>query len=351
MYGKPGKKLCIFYILEIMKERTDENHTLKQSEIVNILRDEYDLKVDRRTVKTNLKDLEALGYDVRWKETGRETKNYKTGKLEDTSIHSQFYIVRDISDSELRLLIDSLLFSNHIPYRQCKKLIEKIERRSNKYFKSHMTHIHAMPKDNTDNKQIFYIIDMLDEAIRNKKKVAFKYLDYGTDKKMHKKCIADGTEKTYIINPYQMAAKEGRYYLICNYDKYDDISNFRIDRITDIEILDDKVKPYEKLEVSNGKRFSLSDYMKQHIYMFSSENVRVNFRINKSLISDVIDMFGTDINFYNETENTVCVKANVNEQAMVQYAKNYVPDIVILEPENVRQKVIQELKNGLNAYK
>ena len=28
-------------------------------------------------------------------------------------------------------------------------------------------------------------------------------------------------------------AKEGKYYLVCNYDKYDDVSNYRIDRMAD----------------------------------------------------------------------------------------------------------------------
>ena len=79
-----------------------------------------------------------------------------------------------------------------------------------------------MPEDKTNNKQVFFNIDILDEAIHSKKKVSFKYLDYGTDKKQHKKCKEDGTERVYIVSPYQMAAKEGKYYLICNYDKYDD---------------------------------------------------------------------------------------------------------------------------------
>jgi predicted DNA-binding transcriptional regulator YafY len=207
-----------------------------------------------------------------------------------------------------------------------------------------------MPEDKTDNRQVFYNIDIIDEAIEKGKKISFKYLDYGADKKQHVKCRRDGSERVYIINPYQMAAKDGRYYLICNYDKYNDISNYRVDRITDIEMLDEKVKPFEELEGANGRKFNLSDYMKQHIYMYASDNVRAKFRINKSLISDVIDMFGMDIRFYDEKEETVCVSANVNEQAMVQYARNYVPDIVVLEPAELKGKVKEALYRGIAAY-
>jgi predicted DNA-binding transcriptional regulator YafY len=84
--------------------------------------------------------------------------------------------------------------------------------------------------------------------------------------------------------------------------------------------------------------------------MYASDNVRAKFRINKSLISDVIDMFGMDIRFYDEKEETVCVSANVNEQAMVQYARNYVPDIVVLEPAELKGKVKEALYRGIAAY-
>lgn len=40
----------------------------------------------------------------------------KTGELEESYILSDFYLSREFTDGELRLLIDSLLFSQHIPY-------------------------------------------------------------------------------------------------------------------------------------------------------------------------------------------------------------------------------------------
>lgn len=43
----------------------------------------------------------------------------KTGELEESYILSDFYLSREFTDGELRLLIDSLLFSQHIPYSRC----------------------------------------------------------------------------------------------------------------------------------------------------------------------------------------------------------------------------------------
>lgn len=65
----------------------------------------------------------------------------------------------------MRPLIDGIFFSKYIPYSQCKELIEKLESLSNIYFKSRVGRISTLPEDKTDNKQLFYNIDILDKAI------------------------------------------------------------------------------------------------------------------------------------------------------------------------------------------
>ena len=349
--GKQSKKLSLFNTLEVLKKYTDEEHRLSQKEIADILERDYDMEVDRRTIKSNLMDLIDLGYEIESEEITRMIRNNKTGEAEESTIMSSIYLNRDFTKPELRLLIDSLLFSKHLPYSQCKELVEKLGSLSNKYFRAHMDYIFTMPEDKTDNKQVFLNVDILDEAIDKKKKVTFKYLEYGTDKKQHIKLREDGEKRVYVVSPYQMVAKEGKYYLICNYDKYDDISNYRVDRITDIEILDEKAKPFEKLKWSDGKRLDLAEYMKKHVYMYASDNTTVKFRIVRPMISDVIDMFGKDVRFYDETDETVCVSVNVNETAMIQFAKNYAPDVVILSPDSLRERVKEELRKGYEAYK
>ena len=201
-----------------------------------------------------------------------------------------------------------------------------------------------------DNKQLFYTIDVLDEAISKQKQVSFYYYEYGTDKKLHYRKRPDGSIREYIINPYQMAAKEGKYYLICNYDKYNDISNYRIDRIAEIKLLDTPAKPFEKLDGAEKQRLNLGKYMGEHIYMFSSKTVTVKFRITKPMISDVIDMFGNDVKFTEETGSFVTVITNVNEIAMLQFAKSFAPDVVVLEPETLKNKLISEAEKTLKIY-
>ena len=253
MYTKQSKKLLIMNILDILRKYTDADHRLSQKDVVDILRRDYEMEADRKAVRRNILDLIDFGYEIEYTSTVRRTQDPRTGETEESTLLSDFYLLRDFTDAELRLLIDGLLFSKHIPYNQCKELVEKLEGLSSKYFHAHVSHIHAMPETLPQNPGLFLTIEMLDEAITRRRKVSFTYLEYGTDKKQHPRLRPDGTVREYVVSPYQMAAKEGKYYLICNYDKYDDISNYRIDRIADVKILDAPAKPFEKLTGAAGE--------------------------------------------------------------------------------------------------
>lgn len=351
MMTKPPKKLLPILILDILSKYTDADHRLSQRDILDILKNKYDMSTDRKAIRRNIGNLMEAGYEIEYSEAIRMVPNPKTGVLEENCIWSDFYLVRDFTDGELRLLIDGLLFSTHIPYSQCKELVEKLERLSSRYFQARIKHIQTMPNTPPKNPQLFLTIEILDDAIGEGRKVAFAYLEYGTDKKQHRKRRPDGSVREYVVSPYQMAAKEGKYYLICNYDKYNDISNYRIDRITDIRILDEPAKPFETLEGAENGRLDLAKYMTEHIYMYSSGNVRAKFRIPRAMISDVIDLFGMEVVFSEEADDYVTVTAYVNEIAMKQFGKSYAPDVVVLEPRYIAHMICEDAKRTIEGHK
>lgn len=206
-----------------------------------------------------------------------------------------------------------------------------------------------MPKNKPANKQLFYTIDVLDEAITKKKKVMFEYCSYDVDKQMHPRKREDGTVRQYIVSPYQLAVTNGRYYLICNYDKYDDLSNYRVDRISNIKLLDEPVKPVEKVKgLKSG--LNLSGHMAEHIYMFAGDSIHVKFRANRYIINDIIDYFGTDAQFTDITENNLVVTVTVNEEDMFKWAVQYGDHAVILEPKSLRDRVYSALKQAVEMY-
>ena len=343
MYTAQPKKLLIMNILEILQRYTDEDHRLSQREIGEILEREYSVRADRKTIKRNLTDLIDAGYDLEYSESIRKNR-----QGEDEVLLTDWYLNRTFTDSELRLLIDGLLFSKHIPYSQCRDLVQKLEGLSSQYFRSRTGYIRTLPNDQPNNRQLFYTIEILDEAIRKKVQVAFRYLEYRADKRLHLRRNQEGQVREYIINPYQMAAVNGRYYLICNYDKYDNLSNYRLDRITEIRLLNTPVKDRTKVRgLEQG--LNLPQHMAEHIYMLAGESIPVTFRTSKVILNDVMDWFG-EISLFNETEDTVNAAVTVNREAMICWAMQYGRYVEVLGPSDLREEVKQAFIKALENY-
>ena len=350
MPGLAPKKMLILNILEILKRRTDENHPLTQKQIMDYLEQDYGMTVDRKAVKRNLAELMEAGYPVRsGSERARSRVDAVTGEADENIMCSDFYYEHEFTDGELRLLIDSLLFSKHIPSGQCKQLAEKLEHLSSDRFHAHVRHIHSMPRNQPENKQLFYTIEILDEAISKGRQVELTYCSYGTDLKLHPHLNGDGKINRQLINPYQIAAANGRYYLICNVDKYDNVAHYRVDRIVDICLMDTAAKPRKQVKgLEEG--LNLPRHMAEHLYMFSGESARVRFRAKKYLLNDLVDWFGKDAEFSNETGDTVEVSVTVNQTAMEMWAMQYALHVEVLEPEELRDKIRENIAKVREKY-
>lgn len=350
MLGARPKKMMNMYILDILKKNTDAAHPITQKEIQQRLEREYDMTVDRKAVKANLEDLINDGsYNIEYATKVRLTPNRLTGEIEKNEVLTGFYYNSIFADSEIRLLMDSVLFSRNIPTNNKKQILSKLKGLSNKYFKFNIGNIQSFESaDREMNKELFYTIEILDEAISKDLQVKFYYDEYGVDKKLHHRKNADGEVREYIINPYNMVATGGKYFLICNYDKYDNIAHFRLDRIADIMLLDTPRKP--KNEIEGLMSLDIAQYMNEHIYMFGGKSIRAQFEMPKYLISDVLDHFKADVSFKELDENTVLASVKVNENDMRLWAKQYCGRVKITEPKDLAQICRQDIVDALALY-
>ena len=314
MCGGQAKKLYIMYILEILKKYSDDRHRLRQQDIIDIMKKDYDVSCERKAVARNISDLQELGYDI-------ETDG------------GYYLAERDFEDSELRLLIDSVLASKYIPARQAKDLVDRLAAQSNIYFKKQVRHVSNIEKMEHTAGQLFYTIEVLSQAIEDNRKVKLFYNRYDETKTLKK----TGREK-HLVNPYQIVVANGRYYLIGNIDKYDNSTHFRVEKISDVEITDMAVKPVREVEeFKNG--LNLPKHMAEHVYMFSGKSQLVRLRVSESGINDVIDWLGSDIQITRESKDTLLVDVTANPQAMKYWAVQFGEKVEILLPETLREEV------------
>ena len=327
MYATGNKKMLNMLILDVLRRYTDENHSLTQQEIIKLLDMNYGMVCDRRSVKSNVLSLKELGYEIDMKDGYR-------------------LLTREFDDAELRILIDSVLFSKSISTKQAKDLISKIQGLASNHFNAKVSHVSNLPElHRTINKQAMYGLDTLNDAIAAKHQVSFIYNDVDTDMKLHPR-----RKEPYIVNPYQIVACNGRLYLIGNYDKYDNVSHFRIDKMTEVVDLGTKVKPMKKVEgLEHG--LNLPKHMAEHIYMFSGPTVNVKLETTREIFSEITDWFGTDIKILEEDGDKLILRINCNENAMRYWALQYGVYVEVLEPKSLRDRLIKDMKDMLKRYK
>ena len=349
MPAENGKKIIILYILQILRRYTDADHTMTQQQIAEKLQSIYGLEVNRATVKRNISDLIDAGYDIQYTEVTRTHTDKKTGEKEENTIYTDLYFEHEFTEPELHMLIDGLLFSRSVPYKQRKQLIDTLGNLSSAYFNQRMNHVHCMSADSPQNPELFHTIDILDEAITGGKQVRITYNYYGTDMKLHPGMNADGSVKRQTLNPYQMVASEGRYYLICNNDHHSTVSNYRVDRITDIELLETSVKPKNQVEgLEDG--LNLQDYVYQNLNMFSGKAEKVELVIPKGSVSLIIDFFGKHVSFHEQDDGNVSCRLLVSTEAMKHWAVEHANIVRVVSPESLVEEVRAELKKAAVLY-
>jgi predicted DNA-binding transcriptional regulator YafY len=325
MPGVEPKKMALWRIQQILFERTDADHPLKQEDIARILEIEYGIELERKAIGRHIADLKDAGVDI-------------------VQCREGSYIAsRDFDDSELRLLIDAVLQSKYISQNHSKDLIEKLSKLSNKHFKSHINHVHSVGDwSKTENKDVFYNIEIIDEAITNGKRIKYTYNLYGVDCKLHER-------KEHTVSPYQLILHNQRYYLMGLNHRWGDMSHHRLDKITNIEILDDVATPLRSLD---GYKRGI-DYKKLSStmpYLYTDEPERVTFVADEFVVDQIVDWFGESVYMKDIGDKKVQVEVKVSPIAMEYWALQFSKFVEVKSPMHLRNKIKDALENAVSKY-
>lgn len=324
-------KLSALCILLILRKYSDYNHPIIYEEIIKILLDEYQMSVDKKTIGRNIKYLTDAGYNIQ-----KSSNNRGCYLLPD---HDGF------SDAELHLLIDSVLYNKMISKRQTKDLIDKLCNLTSKYFKSNVRYVVSVDDmGKRTSSDLFWNIEQIDEAIRKKCRISYDYSKFGIDKKLHK-------TSEQVVSPYQMVVKNQRYYLMCKNERWTDVAYHRLDHISNIKILEEKLTPIRSLPgYENG--INLKDLAYAFPYMFSDTPTTVTFFADESIIDSILDWFGNDTQFYKtKEEGKIQVRVKASPSAMQYWATQFVDHVEVTFPKSLRDKIKASLEAGALKYK
>jgi len=277
------RKVKLLKLLELLRQNTDEDHPMSTAQLFAAL-SEMGVPCDRRTISQDIITLNELGYEIMSVMKG----------------HDKCYYVEDRSFSipELKILIDAVHASSFITEKKSEELISKIATLAG-------THRAEVLKRNMvcfntrkhSNERIFYNVDDLEDAILRQKKVLFRYFDL--DEKGERVYRRDGHR--YVVEPIALVFNEDNYYLTCYSSRHDSTSNYRIDRMDAVEVLQEAC-----CEKAIALREQVATYTEQAFKMFGGQLEDVVLEFDRSLIGVVYDRFGEGTKMMNTSE-TKCI--------------------------------------------
>lgn len=313
-----NKKLSIIYTLEILKEYSDENHLLTQKDIAERIKQIYNMDCERKSIAGNIDSLIDIGIDII--------------KIP----HKGSYIAdRTLEPSEVSFIVDALFSSKSINGKQAKDLAIKISSQLSKYQRKKYNYVFKSDQINrTDNKELFYNIEIIQEAIDKNKKILFQYVRPYFEK--------GNREKPYVINPYFLVNSQGRYYLICNYDYFNEIGNYKVDFIKNIKILEDERKPITEMK-GFEKGLDISKYINEHIYVFGKDSITATLKLSdENATTYVYEWFGENAKIYKK-DNEIYAEIKSNEQALIYWCLQYGESVELISPKETREKIMGKL--------
>ena len=299
-------------LLEILREYSDSNHILGMKDIISKMNTLYGIHPDRRTIYSAAALLIDLGYDI--------------SMYEENGI-GYYLRGRELEQSEVILLTDAVYSFPFIPAKQSEDLIRKLQKQLSVNQRKQYRHLTVVRQDKkTDNRQVFFNIEQLDEAITAGKQVQFTYMQYGLDKKLYPR-----REKPYTANAYGMVYMNEHYYLICSLASFPKIALYRIDRMRDLKILD----------IDCAKQIESEKATADAIYGFAGEPEHIVMHCDKLVLNDVIDKFGSEVHLSELDENHFSASFDVPPHGVKFWALQYLPYVEVVSPEWLRKDIIQ----------
>ena len=317
------KKHSILVLLGILTDYTDENHILSSNELLSLIDKRYNMSLDRKTLYSNIEILEDMGYEI----------EHIKGK--------GFYLkTRQFDKGEMLLLCNAIHASHFISGDQSDKLINTLLKTQSKYERKEFTDKVYLPNPKKiNNKDLMKNIEIISKAISEGKMLQFTYLEYDYNNKLVPK-----REKPYITEPRYIVYAEGKGYLVATNKNYSDYIHYRINRIADLIILDEKSEP---LKIPSDSY----EYANNRLYMFSGDVESVTFKCHKKIVDHIVDQVGAGIKVIKIEGDYVFIKIKTSKSGAMFLAQQYMDTTEIIEPEHIRNELKETLKNTIKKYR
>lgn len=305
-----GQKYKSLLVWDILLKKTDENHALRLKDIGEHLK-RYGIKAERHSIKRDIDAILAVlnkEMDFDLDELEIEDKDLLGYEVEyDESQHGYKISRRPYEFDELRLLAECVRASKFISKSQESHLLAAIEHLCSDYQVEELQNeVYLVGRNKTTNKYIMSTMLKINQAIRQNRKIGFRYQKFTIQDRTQQVDRRGGAP--YTISPFKLIINDGYYYLLGWNSTREMIVTFRLDRMKGVEVLAE-----ERDGRTAFSKLNMESYTQQHFGMFSGEKKRVSIRFTNNLLDTIVDRFGTggDVFYYPDGKGHFVVSTDV----------------------------------------
>ena len=321
------QSLKTLYILEILMERTDEEHPLSVASLLQVLEKEYQIQINRATVYSELRKITDAGVDI---------------VRQDVKPSGYYVGSRQFELAELKLLVDAVQSSKFITIKKSEQLIRKLEtlcsRNQAKQLSSQVT---IYNRSKTPNETIYYNVDRIHSAIFQNHQITYQYVEWTMEKKTVLK--HDGTY--YNVSPLHLIWDDENYYLIAFDERSGTVRHYRVDKMRNIAIQEDL-----RSERALAQETDVAAFSRKTFGMYSGVDEKVQLQGSRNLAGVILDRFGTDIFMRPLDEETFSATVTVTvSRQFFGWLTAIGKELRITGPEDVVEQYRQYLEEILRS--
>lgn len=354
-YKAQGQKYKSLLVMQYILKHADEEHPVTIGEIEEHL-SKYGIPAERRSIYRDIKDLMEL-LNTELDDDGeipeRDKLNYEitfTRKKYPNAEQGGYLITaRPYEFDELRLLAECVNSARFLSENQARNLRRTI---------SNLCSVHQAKELNTDstvvnrsktiNKTVMASIATINQAIRHKKQIRFKYLSYSFNNLRTQVERRGG--KDYVVHPYKLLIDNGFFYVL-TYDgnkKKNKVLPYRIDRMRDVREL-----PESRLwDKEFASEVNMDNYTQRVFSMFGGQRERITIRFIDQKLDTVVDQFGvTGVKYEKIDDKHFTVQAEVEISDMFYaWVAGFGRRAKIIDPPHVVEGMHEFAKKVYDMY-
>ncbi len=334
MAKSENQKVKILYLMKILTEQTDEKHGMTMQQIIDALA-QYGISAERKSLYSDIESLQNYGLDI---VKQRVKNNY------EYCVMSRLFEL-----PEVKLLVDAVQSSKFITYKKSEQLIKKVESLVSRYEAQGLQRqVYVHNRIKTMNESIYYNVDKIQTALGDNRQISFLYFEWQVDfqgkDKVKKHFKKEGAR--YHISPWGLMWDDENYYMI-GYDALcSGVRHYRVDKMTDILIEEEKREGEEAFA-----SLDMALYARGMFGMFGGTEETVSLRFDNRLIGVVFDRFGNDIYLRKDDDShfVATIKVVVSPQFLA-WVFGLGDGVKILGPATVQEAFIRQSKSIIERY-